>query len=1251
MKRLLTRACLVFLLGLTLGGGTPATRAAEFQSASWAPGPGHAAVLRLPEGTRRVRLQTRPSAAAPWQVVGLTHLAGQAGTLKLRLPDDATLDNLLIETSTTDPFPYTFYQGQSSFAQPSSGPAAPGRDGLFAGGDAAETATSTQSVEESDIWKWRGDTLYYFNTLRGLQVFDLGDTSNPRRITSLRLPAVGEDMYLLGTEHVALLVNRFDYDTGSEKSEIRLLRHAGTALEEVGRVPAQGRFVESRLVGSTLCVVTQWTEAVAGPEPGSVSYQSKSRLHAIDLDDPAAPKSRGSIDIPNPDGSWSARTVLHATSEWLFVATDSYVHNTGYRSWVHAIDLRPASQPLAIGASLPLAGQLLGKFHLSYGANGILTTVSQANGGVVETWDVPYAVLGAQPGLPRPLDSLLVGQGERLFGTRFDGSRVHVVTFRVIDPLFCVDIGNPRDLRLLGELEVPGFSTYLEAFADGTRLLSLGVEDSRVAVSLFDVADPSRPTLRARLRFGDEQHWSWSEGNYDDKAIGFFRDQHLMVFPLSAWTPDQGYRQGMQLVDATADGLRERGFVAHRFNARRARLLDTALVSISGSELIVVDIADRDAPRPLATLDIAWSVDHVVPNDEVLVQFESGDGYRWAGSTEPPRPARLRVSPKNDPDAPLATLDLGAHGQVVGTARRGSTVHVLLDQTEQREIVDPADPAVRQWETARVFTAMTIDLADPAAPRVLGSARNEKSDTSWGWGGGEMTAHWLPDGRLLWYPPQTTGGYWFRCFACAVDGPVASAGLARDIAWPWWGGGAEDFLVVEVADPASPKVLVREPLLSENQEAGAGRAFVSADNRLLTSWSSWRNQTGAWTEESRAQEIDLSDSAAPRRGPIASLSGPLQGLHRTNAGGTILFTVRPEIVSTPDRPLNWTGHALVEALAFDGTQAFRLDGVRAEYSAHFSAVVSGPHVLLPRPRLDGEKKLEAALHVIAWNDSTGTLRTLDPLPLDLNYPSVTAQGGFVFASGATAIEVIAAHQLPDPPTRTRFDFGIPFWSGRPTALDPAAREAWRAAGPYGVDRLDLSALPFPATPVLRAPRDATTSEWSVLALSPLDIVPAHATEHPGPLPPDAEFAFVADSEAESFDAWSLRWFGESVDPSADHDGDGFGAYTEWAFGSSPRRGDAIPRVDQALLAEDGKPPRPVLIARLHPQAQTTPDAGGPSLQLVPQVSGDLVSWSALAPEAYDRLQSVGRCTLVLPALSGASSSVFTRLEIGTPSSP
>lgn len=1236
---------------MALGTASPHATGAEFQAAAWNAQTDRAAVLRLPEGTRRVRVQSRASAASPWQLVGLTHLPGPAGTLKVRLPDGVALDNILIETSDTDPFPYGFYAGQTTFSNPSAGgPGGQVRADAFApnadAGNGAETAPSTQTVEESDIWKWRDRTLYYFNSLRGLQVFDFTDAAAPKRVTSLRLPAVGEDMYLIGPEHVALLVNRYDANYGTETSEIRLIRHRGSSLEETTRIPVDGRFVESRLVGSMLCVVSQRTEAVTDPTKAETTYHSKTQVLAVDLADPSSPRVRGKLDLPNPDGVWSWRTVIHATLDFLFVSTDAWTSSLGYRSILHAIDLRTPDQPLGISATFPIGGHLQSKFHLSYdGGNGILTTVTQADGAKVETWDVRLALLGTQPGLPRPLDSLVVGHGERLFGTRFDGDRVHVVTFRQIDPLFCIDLSDPRDLRMLGELEVPGFSTYLEAFADGTRLLSLGVEDFRVAVSLFDVADPSRPSLTARLRFGDEHHGSWSEGNYDDKAIGFFREAGLLAFPLSSWSSDQGYRQGMQLVDVTNDGLQTRGFIAHRFNARRARLVGHTLVSISGTELTVVDVANRDQPLHLSTLDIAWPVDALLPADDVLVQAENGDSYQW-NSAQPLRHARLRITPKSDPESTLSVLDLDLPGDVAGVARRGTVVTTLLQLNAQREVVpDPTDPATKTWEFVRTLTTLTIDIADPAAPKITGRATSEKTETGWNWGGSAMRAHWLPDGRLLWYPTEVSGGgFWLRCLACDIAVPAGGAFV--DALWPWWGSAASDYLIVDLADVAAPRVIVRESLVPESTQSGGGRAFISAPDRLLVSWNGWSSKDGQWTEEIWVQEIDLNDPARPSRTPPASLPGTLQGSHRTSAGGQILFTSRPETTPGPNGFPNWTGHALIEALAYDGSQAFLLDAIRAEHSAHASAVTVGRHLLLTKPRLDWSPASPAgsSLHVIAWNESTGKLTALEPLPVAANYPSLQAEGGFVFVSGGTFVDVLAAHQLPDPPARARFDLHVNSWYSSSAVLDAPSRSAWWKAGLYGVDHLDLSTLSFPAPAPRIARRDSPTAEWVAATWSSVAVVAARATAYPGPLQPDADFRFIADSEAESFDAWSTRWFGHVVSPLADDDADGFDAYSEWALGSSPRDGQSTPNIGFEVLNESGQPPRIALIAHFNPLATVGQCAICSYLELAPQVSTDLRTWSRPDESGVEVIDSVGRRILIVRPANGAPTSFFARLR-------
>jgi hypothetical protein len=105
---------------------------------------------------------------------------------------------------------------------------------------------------------------------------------------------------------------------------------------------------------------------------------------------------------------------------------------------------------------------------------------------------------------------------EDLYGTRFVGDRLYVVTFLNIDPLYVIDLADPAAPRILGELELPGFSEYLHPLADGL-LLGVGMDaspatgwgDARFAffqglqIALFDVSDPTAPQLVDRQLLGE----------------------------------------------------------------------------------------------------------------------------------------------------------------------------------------------------------------------------------------------------------------------------------------------------------------------------------------------------------------------------------------------------------------------------------------------------------------------------------------------------------------------------------------------------------------------------------------------------------------------------------------------------------------------------------------------------------------------------------------------------------------------------
>jgi Beta propeller domain len=131
-----------------------------------------------------------------------------------------------------------------------------------------------------------------------------------------------------------------------------------------------------------------------------------------------------------------------------------------------------------------------------------------------------------------------LGETEQIYSVRFMGDVAYVVTFRQTDPLYTVDLSDPRSPRLLGELKIPGYSAYLHPIADG-RLLGIGqdatdegmVQGSQV--SLFDVSDLANPV---RLDTHTLSEGTTSEVEYDHHAFLYW--EGLAMIPVQQWNWD-----------------------------------------------------------------------------------------------------------------------------------------------------------------------------------------------------------------------------------------------------------------------------------------------------------------------------------------------------------------------------------------------------------------------------------------------------------------------------------------------------------------------------------------------------------------------------------------------------------------------------------------------------------------------------------------------------------------------------------------
>lgn len=157
-----------------------------------------------------------------------------------------------------------------------------------------------------------------------------------------------------------------------------------------------------------------------------------------------------------------------------------------------------------------------------------------------------------------------IAPGEALQSARFLGDKAYLVTFFRIDPLFVVDLADPAHPTVLGEVEIPGFSTYLHPL-DDRHLLTIGEGAlGEVSLQIFDVGEPTAP-LRLHVRdlprdFSSPARWNHLAFTYDPR-LGLLA---LPVNDYSSGWAQQPDAPALQLysIDPVA-GIALRGMVRH----------------------------------------------------------------------------------------------------------------------------------------------------------------------------------------------------------------------------------------------------------------------------------------------------------------------------------------------------------------------------------------------------------------------------------------------------------------------------------------------------------------------------------------------------------------------------------------------------------------------------------------------------------------------------------------------------------------
>ena len=150
-----------------------------------------------------------------------------------------------------------------------------------------------------------------------------------------------------------------------------------------------------------------------------------------------------------------------------------------------------------------------------------------------------------------------LAKDETIYSARFMGDTGYFVTYRQVDPLFSVDLSDPENPKILGELKIPGFSEYLHPYGDG-KLLGIGIDVSEdgfttegVKLSMFNVTDPSNVTEENKYTieesYGTDVGYNY-KGVFVDvqkNLFGFVTYHDGVTYQLYTYDEAEGFKEVM----------------------------------------------------------------------------------------------------------------------------------------------------------------------------------------------------------------------------------------------------------------------------------------------------------------------------------------------------------------------------------------------------------------------------------------------------------------------------------------------------------------------------------------------------------------------------------------------------------------------------------------------------------------------------------------------------------------------------------
>jgi hypothetical protein len=371
----------------------------------------------------------------------------------------------------------------------------------------------------------------------------------------------------------------------------------------------RGTFLQSRMIGEYIYLVSSqylyntlqiWDLPVPANEifyfDGGINLSRPSGYHQL--------LCIRSVNIEDLEEEPNSRIILTRSSGQIYVShhniyiTDRYYWWSNENTTIHRVSINHGDIVYKACGDVP--GWVMSRFSMDEEGDyfRIATTKGWSTSHGIYVLDMDMEMVGSVEG---------IAPNERMYSARFVDDRVYLVTFRRIDPFWVIDLSDPENPEILGELIIPGWSDYLHPY-DENHVIGLGRESQMtggwegVKLTIFNVTDVENPTELTKYVIGDGGSSTIAADN--PYAFLFDKERDLLVIPVlfnrtinAAYVFDISLENGFVLRDTIEHPEDEDETVQYRYrdydsDIYRSFYIDDTLFTLSYNYLMANHLSD-----------------------------------------------------------------------------------------------------------------------------------------------------------------------------------------------------------------------------------------------------------------------------------------------------------------------------------------------------------------------------------------------------------------------------------------------------------------------------------------------------------------------------------------------------------------------------------------------------------------------------------------------------------------------------------